>query len=123
MIEIMYLGHIIGAQGVLVHHENIHAVLNWQTPRTLIELRRFFDLCSFYKRFVKGFSQMGAPLTDLTKKGAFNWTEESQKAFDRMKEVMSTCPLLSLPDFNQSFVLECDVSGKGIGVLMFVPLL
>jgi hypothetical protein len=62
----------------------------------------------------KGFSQLGAPLTDLTKKGAFQWTEESQHTFERMKEVMSTCHVLALPDFSQPFVLECDASGVGL---------
>jgi hypothetical protein len=69
-------------------------------------------------RFVKGFSQLVAPLTDLTKKGAFRWTEEAQRTFDRMKEVMSTCPVLALPDFTQPFVLECDASGEGIGAVL-----
>jgi hypothetical protein len=62
-------------------------------------LKGFLGLCSYYKRFVKGFSQFGAPLTDLTKKGDFQWTEESQQTFDKMKEVMSTCPVLALPNF------------------------
>jgi hypothetical protein len=68
--------------------------------------------------FVKGFSQLVAPLTDLMKKGAFRWTEEAHKTFDRMKEVMSTCPVLALPDFTQPFVLECDASGEGIGAVL-----
>jgi hypothetical protein len=67
---------------------------------------------------VRGFSQLGAPLIDLTKKGAFKWAEEAQRAFDRMKEVMSTCLVLALPDFSQPFVLECDASEEGIGAVL-----
>jgi hypothetical protein len=61
---------------------------------------------------------LGAPLTDLTKKGAFQWTKEAQQTFEKMKEVMSTCHVLALPDFSQSFVLECDASGMGIGAVL-----
>jgi hypothetical protein len=61
---------------------------------------------------------LAAPLTDLTKKGAFRWIEEAQKTFDCMKEVMSTCPVLALLDFTQPFVLECDASGEGIRTVL-----
>jgi hypothetical protein len=54
----------------------------------------------------------------LTKKGAFQWTEEAQQTFEKMKEVMSTCPVLDLLDFSQPFVLECDTSGVGIGAVL-----
>jgi hypothetical protein len=112
--ELLYLGHIISEQGVQVYQEKIKAILDWPTPKILTDLKGFFGLCSYYRWFVKGFSQLGAPLTNLTKKGAFHWTEESQQTFDQMKEVMSTCPILALPDFLQPFVLECDASGVGI---------
>jgi hypothetical protein len=73
-------------------------------------MKGLFGLCSYYRRFVKGFSQLGAPLTDLTKKGAFQWTEESQLTFEKMKKVMSTCLVC---------LLECDVaSGVGIGAVL-----
>jgi hypothetical protein len=81
-------------------------------------LRSFFGLCNYYRRFIRGFSQLGAPLTDLTKHGAFIWTEKSQEAFDHMKEFMSTCPVLALLDFTLTFVLECDASGEGIGAVL-----
>jgi hypothetical protein len=62
-------------------------------------------MCTYYRKFVKGFSQLCAPLNDLTKKGAFKWDEEAQITMDKKKEVMSTCLVLSLPDFNLPFTL------------------
>ena len=75
-------------------------------------------MCSYYRRFAKGFSHNASPLTDLTKKGAFIWTEEAQKTFDKLKEVMSSCPVLAIPDFSLPFVVECDASGEGIGAVL-----
>jgi hypothetical protein len=71
MREPLYLGHIISEQGVQVHQKKIKAILDWPTPKNIIELKGFFGLCSYYRRFVKGFLQLRAPLTDLTKKGAY----------------------------------------------------
>jgi hypothetical protein len=71
MTELLYLGHIISAQGVQVHQDKIMAILDWPKPRNVTELRSFFRLCSYYRRFVRGFSQLGATMTDLTKHGAF----------------------------------------------------
>jgi hypothetical protein len=115
MKELIYLGHIISTQGVHVHQEKIMAILDWSTPRIVIELRSFFELCNYYRQFVQGFSHFGELLTDLTKHGAFILTDKSQEDFGHMKEVMGTCPVLALPDFTLPFLLECDASGKGIG--------
>jgi hypothetical protein len=67
---------------------------------------------------VKGFSQLVAPLTNLTKKGVFQRLEYTHVAFDKMKKVMSTCLVLALPYFTQPFVLECDASDEGIGEVL-----
>jgi hypothetical protein len=75
-------------------------------------------LCTYYRRYVKDFSQLKTPLTNLTKKGAFEWTDEAQGVFDRMKDIMSSCPVLDFLDFTQPFVLECDASGVGIGAVL-----
>jgi hypothetical protein len=92
--------------------------MEWPTPKTLTELRGFLGMCTYYRKFVKGFSQLCAPLTDLTKKGAFKWDEEAQITMDKMKEVMSMCPVLALPDFSLPFTLECYASGEGIGAVL-----
>ncbi|XP_059073577.1 uncharacterized mitochondrial protein AtMg00860-like [Cryptomeria japonica] len=118
MTKILYLGHIIGADGVKVHQEKIQAILDWPPPTNISELRGFLGLCSYYKRFVHGFSQLASPLTYLTKKGAFSWLASAQIAFDKLKDAMSSCSVLALPDFMQPFVLECDASRQGIGAVL-----
>jgi hypothetical protein len=105
---------VVSAQGVQVHREKIQAILDWPPPKNITHLHGFFGICSYYRRFVKGFTRLSTLLTNLTKKGAFKWIEEAQKAFDHRKEVMSTCPVLELPDFTHPFVLECDALGEGI---------
>ena len=67
---------------------------------------------------MKGFSQIGVPLIDITKKRAFRWSKEVQEVFDIIRKVMRTYLVLTLLDFSQPFVLECDASIEGIGVVL-----
>eukprot|EP00253_Pinus_taeda_P032617 PITA_32617 len=85
--------------------------------KNVTELRGFLGICTYYRQFVKGISKLAAPLTDLTKKGMFEWTDVAREAFERLKRVMSN-PVLALPDFSRPFVLECDASGEGIGAVL-----
>lgn len=61
---------------------------------------------------------MAAPLTNLTKKGAFAWSKTVQQSFDHFNRLMSTCPMLAIPNFSKPFELKCDTSGEGIGVVL-----
>ena len=85
MKEMLHLRHIISADGVQVHMEKIRAILDWPTPKTVTELKGFLGLCTYYRRYVKGFSQFSAPLTDVTNKGEFTWIEVAQQTFEKMK--------------------------------------
>ena len=67
---------------------------------------------------MKEFSKLTSPLTDLTKKDALRWKKEAENLFKKMKEVMSSCPILALPDFSKPFVVECYASGGGVGVVL-----
>ena len=87
------------------------------SPKSLIELRGFNGSCTYYRKFVKGFSQLTSPLTDLKKKYSFQWNEGAEKTFQRM-DVTINCTVLALPDFSKPFVLECDASGESIGVVL-----
>ena len=118
MTELLYLGHIISSKGVRMDPEKIRVIVEWPTPVNLTQLRGFLGLCGFYRRFVNGYSRHAAPLTDLTKKGAFIWTPEAHNCFEMFKLIMTTCPVLALPNFSKPFELQCDASGEGIGAVL-----
>ena len=77
---------MIGANGVQVHLKKIRAILDWPTPKNVTELKGFLGLCTYYRRYVSGFSQMTAPLTNITKKGEFSWSKIAQQAFEKNEE-------------------------------------
>ena len=101
-----------------VHEEKIRAITDWSEPKNVTELRCFGGICTYYRKFVKGFPQLVVPLTDLTRKGAITWTPTAQEAFDRLKQVISSCLVLALLDFTKPFVLECDASRVGVGAVL-----
>jgi hypothetical protein len=79
-------------------------------------VRSFLGLARFYRRFVKDFSTIAAPLNALTKKGVpFAWGSTQENAFTMLKDKLILAPLIQLPDFNKTFELECDASGIGLG--------
>src|SRR3984893_19157013 len=79
-------------------------------------VRSFIGLCNYYRKFINGFSQLAAPLTDLLKDGRdIAWSSTEQVAFDRLKQAISSSPVLLLPDHNKSWILFTDASGYGVG--------
>ena len=74
-IVIVYFGHIIGKYGMKFHMEKIRAILEWPSWKNNTELRGFIGICTYYRKFVKGFSKLASPLTDLMKKDALKWNE------------------------------------------------
>jgi hypothetical protein len=116
--EVEYLGHVISGQGVATKPQNIQAILDWKIPQTVSKLRGFLGLTGYYRRFVKDYGKICRPLHDLLKKKAFKWTNEHTTVFDRLKQVMTTCPVLGLPNFSQPFILESDACGTGIGAVL-----
>ena len=118
--QIVFSRFVVSSNGIEVHNSKIEAIKNWPTPTNVGHVRSFHGLAGFYRRFVKDFSTIACPLNKLTKKNVpFIWGQAQQFAFDELKRRLTQAPLLALPDFSQTFEIECDASGIGIGgVLM-----
>ena len=114
--SIKYLGHVVDSNGVQADPEKTEAISNMSPPRNAKGVRRFLGCCSYYRRFIKNFAGIAAPLTELTKKSKrFKWTNECQQAFDTLKDRLTSAPVLAYPNYEHRFKLHCDASGKAIG--------
>jgi hypothetical protein len=112
------LDHLVEKDGVRVDPKKIEAMQDWPHPKTLKSLRGFLGLTGYYRKFVKNYGKISTPLTALLKKNPFTWTLATSQAFQTLKMAMCTTLVLTLPNFTKTFVLECDASGKGIGVVL-----
>jgi hypothetical protein len=112
------LGHLVGKDGVRVDPKKIEPMQDWPHPKTLKILHGFLGLIGYYRKFVKNYRKIATPLMAPLKKNSFTWTPAAAQAFQTLKTTMCTTPVLALPDFTKTFVLECDTSGKGIDVVL-----
>lgn len=113
-----YLGHLISEGVMQPDPEKIQAILNWPQPRSLSMLRGFLGLPGFYRKFIKGYTSLAAPLTDLLRGNTFTRTELATRAFTELKEQIANGPKLHLPDLTQPFQLETDASSTAIGAVL-----
>jgi len=117
--EIKFLGHVISKEGVSVDPTKVEAVLHWESPKSVTEIRSFLGLAGYYRRFIEGFSKIAMPLTQLTKKGQkFKWTEKCENSFQELKKRLTTSPILALTDPSRHFVVFCDAFKMGLGCVL-----
>jgi len=118
MEEIPILGIIVGKGQIKMEQEKIKAVKEWKTPTKVKDIKSFLRFANFYQRFIYNFSHMAKPLNELKGKKEWKWEEEHQKAFEELKEKITSQPVLSLPKRKGKFRVETDASGYAIeGVL------
>jgi hypothetical protein len=116
--SVAYLSHVISADGVAMDSDKVAAVASWPLPRSPRGVRGFLGLAGYYRKFIRDFGSITAPLTRLLRKEAFVWTVEADEAFAALKRALSSAPVLQMPDFARQFVVDCDASGTGFGAVL-----
>ena len=114
--EVCYLGHTITRDGVKPDPKKVEAVRRFPQPRNAKNIKQFLGLAGYYRRFIPDFSSIAKPLSYLLKKNVlFKWTESQNEAFNKLKNILCTYPLLQYPDFGQPFIVSSDASNYGLG--------
>lgn len=117
--EILYLGHKCTENGVEPDKRIIDSVVNFPRPKTVKQVLSFHGLANYYRKFIKGFSQIAKPLYQLTQKDSkFDWTPSCENTFKELKMALTSYPVLAYPDFSKEFSITCDASGDGVGAIL-----
>ena len=117
--QVEFLGHIISTEGIATDQKKIEIVKEWKEPSNITEVRSFVGLCSYYRRYIKGFASIVKPLNKLTKKKQkYIWTEDCQAAFETLKSKLTHAPIFSFPNFDKPFILDTDASNTAIGAVL-----
>ena len=99
LTEVRFLGHVVSASGVSVDPEKIEAVMSWERPKSVFEMRSFLGLAGYYRRFIEDFSKIVAPMTRLTRKEVkFDWDDRCEEAFQELKRRLTSAPIMIVPN-------------------------
>jgi len=117
--KIRFLGVVIGPNGIKMEKEKVDRVLSWPEPKNMKDIRKFLGLTNYYRRFIKDFARVARPINVLTRKDVkWQWGVEQQKAFDELKRVFTTKPVLAAPDLDKEFRVEADASNYATGEVL-----
>jgi len=114
-----FLGHIVSSEGVETEAKKVQTIADWPEPKNVKEVMSFLGLCNYYRRFIKGYSAISVPITNLLRKDReFEWNTEINDAFWQLKEQMSLVPVLAIPDPKKEFIVTTDMSNFAIGMVL-----
>nr|XP_033950059.1 uncharacterized mitochondrial protein AtMg00860-like [Pseudochaenichthys georgianus] len=116
---ISFLGYIISANQIQMDPEKVSAVANWPSPTNRKKVQQFLGFANFYRRFIRNFSGIAAPLHALTSPHVmFKWNIQADEAFQKLKKLFTTAPILTVADPRRQFIVEVDASNDGIGAVL-----
>jgi hypothetical protein len=117
--EIQFLGHVLTVKGIVVDPSKVKDILEWKLPTTVHQVRSFLGLAGYYRRFIPDFSKIVKPITGLLKNDTqFDWSSKCKEAFEQLKVLLTTAPVLTQPDIEKLFDVYCDASGSGLGCVL-----
>ncbi|XP_040951282.1 uncharacterized protein [Gossypium hirsutum] len=117
--EVVFLGHVVSADGIRVDPKKIEAIVQWKAPKNVSEVRSFLGLAGYYRRFVNGFSKIALPMTKLLQKNVpFIWDDQCQRSFETLKQMLTEAPVLTLPESGKDFIVYSDASLNGLGCVL-----
>ncbi|GJR45704.1 putative reverse transcriptase domain-containing protein [Tanacetum coccineum] len=117
--SVQFLGYVIDSQGIYVDLAKIKSIKDWESPKTPTEIRQFLGLVGYYRRFIKGFLKIAKLMSKLTQKGVkFDWGDKQEAAFQLLKQKLCSAPIMALPEGREDFLVYCDASHKGLGVVL-----
>jgi transposase InsO family protein len=118
--EVEFLGYMVGREGVKMSQEKVQAVLEWKSPQSLMEVQQFLGFANFYRRFIRDYSKIARPLTELTKGDGkeWAWTTEAEEAFVELKNRFTTAPTLAFFDPTKPSIVETDASDFALGAIL-----
>ena len=128
--EIEYLGHVVSGKGISTNPKKIEAVSKWPTPKTVYDVRSFLGFVGYYRRFIKNFSRITKPIREVitglenqskraAKKTYIEWTDAANTAFEHLKIMCVSTPILAYPNYQLPFSLHTDSSTDGLGAVLY----
>ncbi|KAL9387950.1 hypothetical protein Peur_021074 [Populus x canadensis] len=113
------LGHIVSSKGIEVDKSKVEVIQKLPTPRSVKDVRSFLGHAGFYRRFIHSFSTIAKPLCNLLSQDVqFDWTSKCQEAFEKLKGLLTTAPIMQAPDWSLPFELMCDASDFAVGAIL-----
>lgn len=118
--EVKYVGYVWSRNGVKADPEKIAVMSEYPRPKNIRELRRYLGMTGYYRRLIRNYSGMAAPLTDMLRRetNKIEWTEARIEAFEALRKAMSSAPVVATPDFDAEFTLQCDASDVAAGAAL-----